>query len=258
MRVYTEHVLFDRRTTRQRTDAFALHCHAMHECYFFLAGDVQYLVEGVSYTLQKPCLLLMSSGVFHGVRVLSDAPYTRYALHFDEAIVPQPLRAVLLAPFAQHGIYYDVPQPEALEPYFTALGGCAHLAEPLRGAALSARVAALLSCLCGLQTPQRQTDAERPALDQQIVAYVNANLTQPLSPEDIARHFFISRNQLCRRFSRATGTTVAAYIRQKRLVLAQRLIARGQSAAEAAANAGFGDYSTYYRACKKMPRGVRG
>jgi AraC-like DNA-binding protein len=53
----------------------------------------------------------------------------------------------------------------------------------------------------------------------------------------------LSRWQLLRGFSRATGLTPHAYLVQRRLALSRRLIAGGTSLAEAAAAAGFADQS---------------
>lgn len=249
MHIYTDQVLFDYRVDRRRTDAFALHCHPHYECYFCISGELRYLVEGTPYTPAPRSLLLLASGVFHGVRIMSDAAYARYALHFDENCLPQPQRALLLAPFHSGMIYYTDTDSYRLEEFFSAVAECAEMDEALRDIALPVRIAALLTQVCSMQSANiPQQPREEAALERRIVAYVSAHLTDPLTLDDIARHFFISRNQLCRRFLRATGTTVASFIRQKRLILAQQLRAHGQSAGEAAANAGFGDYSTYYRA----------
>ena len=51
-----------------------------------------------------------------------------------------------------------------------------------------------------------------------------------------------------RLFKAETGSTVHAYVRQKRLLYAARLIREGTSANQAAEAAGFSDYSTFHRA----------
>lgn len=62
----------------------------------------------------------------------------------------------------------------------------------------------------------------------------------------------MSKNHLTAVFKRATGTTVAKYIQYKRMAMVQGWLAAGVPAAEAAAKAGFGDYSSFFRAYKKM------
>ena len=54
-----------------------------------------------------------------------------------------------------------------------------------------------------------------------------------------------------RLFKAQTGVTVHAYVRQKRLVNAARLIREGTPAAKAAADSGFTDYSAFHRAFRE-------
>lgn len=59
----------------------------------------------------------------------------------------------------------------------------------------------------------------------------------------LAREAGLSRFQLLRAFEKITGLTAHAYIVQRRVDLARRLIAHGVSLAEAAASSGFSDQS---------------
>lgn len=67
----------------------------------------------------------------------------------------------------------------------------------------------------------------------------NASITL----EDLARLCGMSRFQVLRGFSRATGLTPHAYMIQRRLQLAKRLIAGGCDLADAASSSGFADQS---------------
>lgn len=60
---------------------------------------------------------------------------------------------------------------------------------------------------------------------------------------DLARESGLSRFQVLRGFVRATGLTPHAYLMQRRVDLARRLIARGTRLADAAAASGFADQS---------------
>ena len=62
----------------------------------------------------------------------------------------------------------------------------------------------------------------------------------------------MSKNHLTAIFKRAAGTTVARYILYKRMTIARKELAEGTPAAEAAIKAGFGDYSSFFRAYRKM------
>ena len=65
----------------------------------------------------------------------------------------------------------------------------------------------------------------------------------PISLADLAQESGLSRFQVLRAFSKATGLTPHAYIVQRRAHLARRLIASGMPLAEAALASGFADQS---------------
>jgi AraC-like DNA-binding protein len=71
---------------------------------------------------------------------------------------------------------------------------------------------------------------------------------QPVSIAELAALSGISQFQLLRAFRRETGTTPHAYLIQKRVSAARRLLARGAMPAQAAVTAGFSDQSHMSRA----------
>lgn len=74
-------------------------------------------------------------------------------------------------------------------------------------------------------------------------ALIEADPARPLSLAELAQAAGLGRFQLLRGFARATGLTPHAYLVQRRLDMARRLIAAGTPLAEASAAAGFADQS---------------
>ncbi len=72
---------------------------------------------------------------------------------------------------------------------------------------------------------------------------IDEDPTTSLALSDLARACGLSRFQVIRGFARATGLTPHAYILQRRVQLARRLIARGASLADASLGSGFADQS---------------
>jgi len=79
-------------------------------------------------------------------------------------------------------------------------------------------------------------------------ALIEADPARPLSLAELAQAAELGRFQLLRGFARATGLTPHAYLVQRRLDLARRLIAAGTPLAETSAAAGFADQSHLTRA----------
>jgi len=80
-----------------------------------------------------------------------------------------------------------------------------------------------------------------------ILRYINEHLSDSLTLNEIAETFYISKYHLCHIFKKSTGFSIKDYIIQKRILLVQSLCQNGMRISEAAAQAGFGNYSNFYR-----------
>jgi AraC-like DNA-binding protein len=72
---------------------------------------------------------------------------------------------------------------------------------------------------------------------------VDDHPASPITLSDLARTSGLSRFQVLRGFAKATGLTPHAYLVQRRIDMARRLISRGIPLAEAAIGSGFSDQS---------------
>jgi AraC-like DNA-binding protein len=85
-----------------------------------------------------------------------------------------------------------------------------------------------------------------------LLQYINEHLGEELSAEKLANLFYLSKYYLMRKFKSNTGYTLHNYILHKRLIAANHLIRSGQSTTMASMSSGFGDYSSFVRAFKKV------
>lgn len=85
-----------------------------------------------------------------------------------------------------------------------------------------------------------------------ILDYINENITERLSLDDIAKHFYLTKQYLCKTFKKNTGYTVNRYIAYKRIALVKEAYFSGMTLSEACYKAGFNDYSSFYRAYSKI------
>lgn len=253
--LHNELLNLDRTASVETSGGYGIHCHIFYEIYYYLSGDVEYLVEGKDYTLTAHSMLLMAPGVLHGVRVEGSVPYVRYACHFMPEILPAEVRAPLLEPFHRQQIFYSNIRANHIDWFLDAALECRELEEPLYRPALEARMVSLLTQLRKIAscTTERREPLQSGRYNmQEVIAYINANLTADISLAVLSGRFCISPNHMNRLFREVTGTTVMDYIHHKRIHLARQLMARGQGATEAALHAGFQDYSTFYRIHKKL------
>lgn len=91
-----------------------------------------------------------------------------------------------------------------------------------------------------------------PGKINDIIGYINDNVTEKISLDDIAKRFFLAKPYLCKIFKKNTGYTINRYVSYKRIALVRKAYSNGMSLSEACYKAGFNDYSSFYRAYLKM------
>lgn len=240
------------RSERPDQSNFERHCHDFFELLYILRGDGKYVIEGVEYPIRSGMLCLIPPFEYHYVCPKSTSPYERYVLHFDKGILPKTLLQLpqLSAPggacFSADCIA-DTPIPAA----FSAMERVPELPTGEEQNTLLASSVAQILLLLSLLPPD-PPDAMGGAVVPRMIRYLNAHLTDEVSLDLLAQEFFISKYHLCRVFHEQTGVSVFTYFNTKRIALAQKLLADGESATVVAARLGFRDYSTFYRAYKKI------
>ena len=238
-------------------DRFFLHVHDDCEFFCLVTGKVGYVVEGRVYDLRPGSLMLMRSAETHRLLVRGAEPYERYTLNFrPELLTEHGFPMSLMCPFTRRGLgernLYLPGEFHGIEPLGLFRQMCASCdalpAEPTL-------VANLIALLCAVNTAFSAQPKDRPQdgdeVGRELIDYINDHLTEELSLSVLSEQIHMSPSQINRVFRRLTGTSVYHYILSKRLVLAQSMIAAGESAVAASQNCGFHDYSAFYRLYKK-------
>ena len=240
------------------SDDYILHGHSLYEVYFLVGGKIHYLIEGKKYVPKPGSMLLMKPGVLHGYKLFPGEPYERYALHFDESCLFPEYADRLLRPFtgteSESGCHYSGALLPGFSSLFEALVLCSKM-EPEAG--LSSAKFALHSLLSHIAYMSRHKTIDAPietasGAVSEIIRYINENYTRHITLDELSSAYFINKNYLNRLFRSVTGTTVMEYIIRKRIVLSQQLMMKGFSATEAGLRAGFGDYSSFFRAYRRI------
>ena len=241
-------------------DCFSRHCHDGYELLYVTQGEGRYVIEGEEYALRANTLLLIPPHAFHYVKINFNKPYERYVVNFGEEIFSPEVRDCLDGMFSgaeQYGRFYQGENTPAL--VGQSLFSLRETAGMSESAARCYAVSLLSTILLRLSVNAPVTSGRAPvSLGSRVVRYLNAHLTENISLDTLAKNFFVSKFHLCRAFKEYNGVSVLQYITEKRVMYARRLVERGETAVAAAAKAGFGDYSSFYRAhrriCGSAPR----
>lgn len=253
------HFFHLRDTAGQERD---FHFHDFDKIVLLLAGRVDYTVEDATYSLRPWDVLLVKHHTIHKAVIDRAVPYDRVILYLDRLYFARRAPdAGLLDCFDwadRSGQYLLSPDEEqkkalaeAISSYEALIGDRQLGAQLLRDGCISRLLVHVNRLSVSASVPRRPEQVTDPKIAQ-ILSYINENLTDELSVEALCERVYLSRYHFMRLFKAQTGLTVHAYVRQKRLIQAARLIREGVPAARAAAESGFADYSAFHRAFREL------
>ncbi|MBR7143095.1 MAG: helix-turn-helix transcriptional regulator [Clostridia bacterium] len=237
--------------------AFYMHIHDRCELFFFISGDVDFLVEGSSYPLSPGCLVAMRPAEAHMAKVHSNKPSERFVVNFPLSFVHQiDPEGVLLAaltdrPLGKNNCYSAEEIDSRL--IFKLLSDLFSptLSEAEKRVMATVHLYMILTLIKQAFANKKNDDPFLKSLPERMVAYIEKHLFDEISVGTLASRFHLSTSQFARTFKRATGCTPWEYITRKRLTAARELIRSGHTAREACETCGFNDYASFYRAHTK-------
>ena len=235
---------------------FGLHNHNDYEILLFLEGDARYVVEDNVYTLEPGNLIIIRKHELHRIYHNSAAPYGRVVLMVSPDLFRQNACAGYEAQFLEtspgrgHKIPADTVRSsglyDAFQRYKKYSGDyCLSPDTPV----LKCIIIEILYLINQIRDFSVSDISMGPI--RSVILYLNNHYADDIPLDFLQESFFISKYYLCREFRKVTGLTVHEYIRRKRLTRVRELCARGMGIGDAALEAGFRDYSSFYRAFRK-------
>lgn len=237
---------------------FSYHYHDFHKVIIFLSGKAAYHIEGKSYYLKPWDILLVNRHAIHKPEIDFSVPYERFVLWIrDDIKSTELLRCFQKAIDRSYNlIRLDSDTQEKLKQLLYELEAALKdekFDSDLLGSALFAQFMVYVNRI--FLEKQYIYDTRSYSSDSQIeelLRYINHNLTEDLSIETLARKYYLSKYHMMRKFKEETGYTIHNYIISKRLLLARTKISEGTPILKAAQLSGFSDYTTFSRAYKKQ------
>ena len=244
---YLHHTL----TLDPATDDFTFksHSHNMVEVYYFLRGNARFVVEGNVFPLERGNILVMASGQTHHLLLEPSVAYERMALLIDTAAVP-PEYETLSEQIYEGANLFSLEKKEQIwfEESFAVITKAPEDMQKNLVFSFATMIFGLLSTkLSRITEPKVEND-----IIKKTINYINKNLSQELSLDTIANALFISRVSLNRKFREMMGCTVWEYVIRRRIYSARQRLFLGGSVTDAYQKSGFNDYSSFFRAYKKI------
>ncbi len=241
---------------------FPGHVHNHYEIYLLRSSHAKFKVEGQIYDLTEGDVMIFNSREFHNISFHLQEPYERTTLWFTKEYLenfshtPYDLYAGLEFRKLGNGnlLSADTVRQSGLLHYIEQLEKYAFGNTLEKQIMLQCLMLQILITVNHLVSTAEFSPGSHIHNDKivEVIQYINQNLTADLSLDALASRFYISKYHLSHLFSASTGFAVKQYISSKRVQYAHKLISGGTSTLEACGSAGFNDYSSFYKAYKKM------
>ena len=237
---------------------FSYHYHDFHKIIVFISGKVTYHIEGKAYHLKPRDILLVSQGAIHKPEIDPSVPYERYIFWIRDDLSCQELNTCFQK--ANDRSFNLVRADSALQerlkdllPEIEQTLQNKHFGDTVLRNALFTQFMIYINriFLRTSSSPDEKTYSSDTQVEQ-LLKYINRNLSENLSIDQLAERFFLSKYHVMRKFKNETGYTIHNYITSKRLLMARSLISQGIPVMKAAQASGFHDYTTFVRAYKKQ------
>lgn len=237
---------------------FSYHYHDFHKIIVFISGKVTYHIEGKAYHLKPRDILLVSQGAIHKPEIDPSVPYERYIFWIRDDLSCQELNTCFQK--ANDRSFNLVRADSALQerlkdllPEIEQTLQNKHFGDSVLRDALFTQFMIYINriFLRTSSSPDKKAYSSDTQVEQ-LLKYINRNLSENLSIDQLAERFFLSKYHMMRKFKNETGYTIHNYITSKRLLLARSLINEGTPVMKAAQMSGFNDYTTFVRSYKKQ------
>lgn len=241
------------------------HTHSHFEFYFFLNGDTNYTVGNENFHLKKGDFLIIKPGDLHFPEVKFDeknTTYERFVIWTSENYIKdlysrdEGIRNVFLKIKSKNLCHFR-PDTQSKTIILNILEDMtSEMNDKNIGYefAIESLFMQLIIRLCRVIKKRNTFKQEiiTPDLYSSIIRYIHANIKNPISLDDLAREFYVSRSYVSRIVRNHLDTSVHQYITKVKLEHILSDVKSGVPITTASEEYGFSNYSTFYRECKKL------
>ena len=233
-----------------------MHIHDCYEVYYCISGGRQFLIDNKFYSVGPGDLFIINQFESHMLVDVDGDAHERIVLNLhpnyvkalssnvtnlDECFSHHPANfrhKISLSKEQQNRFLYHMDKITSAEGY-----GC----DIVQRASMLELLVLINWLSASNESGSAEPNYKRNHQVDDVLAYINQNLSNEISTQQIADQFNMSKSYLCRTFKKATGTTVGKYITARRITIARALLSEGCSVTEAYERSGFTDYSSFFK-----------
>lgn len=244
----------------QEEKAMDMHIHDCYELYYSISGGKQFLIDNKFYSIAPGDLFIINQYESHKLTQIDKEIHERivvsiYPDYMKELSSPQTDLDYCFSHRSeqfQHKLSLNKEQQQRFLYYINKMLSAQGYAHDIVEKAAFMELMVLVNTLSSANAAENHAAAYKYSHQvDDILAYINQNIAQPITIEQLAEHFYLSESYICRIFKNATGTTINKYITARRISIAKALLKEGFSVSEAFERSGFTDYSNFFKAFTK-------
>ncbi len=239
-----------------------MHSHDYYEFYFFVAGDTTFQIDKNQHHVQFGDMMLIPPHTKH--RIISHnekIPYRRYifwlSIDFYNYLAKSSSCFKYIVEYVHEHQQFLFHLDEIS--FNTLQTKMIRLLEEMRGDRFGKEIQLQLYVndlvlhinRFVYEQIESKSNSNNNTLYYNLIEYIETNLTNELTLESIAEHFYVSKYHIAHIFKENIGISIHQYITKKRLSLCQQAMKSNLNITDIYQTYGFGDYSSFYRAFKK-------
>ncbi|MCM1114288.1 MAG: AraC family transcriptional regulator [Clostridium sp.] len=234
--------------------AFDFHYHDFDKIVFFKSGNVKYVIEGKEYQLKPQDILLVRHGDIHRPIIHNDCDYDRTIIWIDSRFLAVHKLDTCFEETQTRQMNLISLDDDKKEKIFSVLNQLVSEKDMLFNSALMKKSLLyqlmILLNRCSVSNDISPCYVSDKRIDD-IMKYINKNLYNNLTIENIAKENYVSKYYLMHKFKEITGKTIYGYIQTKRLLKSLELLEAGAASKQACFDCGYQEYSVFLKAFKK-------
>lgn len=251
------HLYFEEKTMN-------IHIHDCYEIYYSISGGKQFLIDNKTYNISPGDVFFINQYESHYLTQIDQEEHERIII----SIHPDFLKGLSTKNTPMdycfnyrdkdfsHRISLDKEQQQRFMYYIHKLTSISGYAEDVMERAVFTEFIVHLYKIfySKLEVVKEDSVTVNYQYDEQvkqILEYINQNIASPITIDQLANQFFLSKSYICRIFKQATGTTINKYLTARRISIAKSLLSEGMFVNEVYEKCGFRDYSNFLKAFTK-------
>lgn len=243
---YYEHMVKNNVTSMHKA-----HYHICHEIYYLVKGEINYFINDQIYNIHDGDLILIPKGILHKTLTISEKGYERILINVYDEFLKENVKHCF------ENFCYRIPPKygRKIIGMLQEIEEQNSIKDEFREEMIQEKIHGLLVTLIRLSRAESKVLSSGSYDDklEDVMKYVREHFSEPLTLQNIADHFFVSREYFSSMFKQKTGLGFNEYLNQIRVSNAMKLLENpNETITGAAYKSGYNDSSYFASVFKKV------